>query len=158
MLRKQQQVAQQLKNMEQNYEKTFMVWGSSIGWLIFYTRLTQDVYCEGYEILGGHVEEATKILQKHNIDRVKFINEDMLQSDIQGVRILVLTSQCWDTSLKEKAYLKICWELNQEALVVDYCNDLSYYENFSMLTVVEGQVSWNHKQQFYIMGKVCNKQ
>lgn len=35
-----------------------MVWGSSLGWLVFFARLAHGWHAEGYELLGCLVNEA----------------------------------------------------------------------------------------------------
>jgi hypothetical protein len=40
---------------------TYMVWGSSLGWLLFYAAATFDVTCVGYELLATLADAAEQV-------------------------------------------------------------------------------------------------
>ncbi|DBA82014.1 TPA: hypothetical protein ACH3X1_007713 [Trebouxia sp. C0004] len=44
-----------------SHGKHFQVWGSSIGWLVFYAALTYGLQAVGYELLSCHVDTAQQL-------------------------------------------------------------------------------------------------
>ena len=68
--------------------------------------------------------------------------------------MVVLTSQCWDESLKTRVAERLASELKPGALVVDYGERLAREQAFGEpLAVVEAPTSWNAKQRFYVFQK-----
>ena len=66
-------------------------------------------------------------------DLATFVRGDMLDAPLgEAVRVVVLTSQCWDRSLHDRAARRLAEGLTPGALVVDY-----------------GGVSSNHARLFY---------
>ena len=71
-----------------------------------------------------------------------------------GAKVVVLTSQCWDESLKTRVAERLASELKPGALVVDYGKRLAREPAFGEpLAVVEAPTSWNAKQRFYVFQK-----
>ena len=71
-----------------------------------------------------------------------------------GAKVVVLTSQCWDESLKTRVAERLASELKPGALVVDYGERLAREPAFGEpLAVVEAPTSWNAKQRFYVFQK-----
>jgi hypothetical protein len=71
-----------------------------------------------------------------------------------GAKVVVLTSQCWDESLKTRVAERLASELKPGALVVDYGERLAREPAFGEpIAVVEAPTSWNAKQRFYVFQK-----
>ncbi|KAL0026385.1 hypothetical protein WJX79_005362 [Trebouxia sp. C0005] len=62
--------------------KDFQVWGSSIGWLVFYAALTYGLRAVGYELLSCHVDTAQQLASYFQVPGVSFHAKDMLKSDL----------------------------------------------------------------------------
>jgi hypothetical protein len=138
------------------------VFGSSIGWLVFYLSLGQRVRCVGYELLKGRVaiaESAAAAIGK-NGSQETFSNlfafgvKDATSANLTDVKLVVLTSQCWDQSLKTQIAEHLQKNLPTNALVVDYCDFLSRYQTaFASVGRVAAPTSWNEKQNFFVFQK-----
>jgi len=72
---------------------------------------------------------------------------------LRDTHILLMASQCWDDDLRSRVQKKLEVELPTDATVIDYTKCLSQSSEFEEVAVVEGQVSWNNKQGFYIYAK-----
>ena len=136
--------------------KIYCVYGSSIGWLCFYGNLTYGLRTVGYEILPNLVQVSKQIADKHDLRGLHFHVKDMLETDLEDIGILFLTSQCWDTELKKKTYHKIQRELPQDALVIDYSPALKHYEGFESILKCRAPVSWNSSQEFHCFVKTSS--
>ena len=86
------------------------------------------------------------------VPRVTFIAEDMLQSDLHNTSIVMLASFCWDQELHKQAAAKLCKELMQGAIVVDYSAQLG--DIFQQIARVQIPVSWNDHQAMYVYLKL----
>lgn len=131
---------------------TYKVFGSSIGWLAFYGSLTYGLKTMGYEILESLVIASRDIVDKYNLSNLEFKVQDMLEASLDETGILFLTSQCWDSLLKEKTYRKIQEELPPGSVVIDYSAELEEYLGKSALECV-APVSWNAQQTFHVFVK-----
>lgn len=98
----------------------YCVFGSSLGWLCFYGCLTFGLRCTGYELVQPLVALSRRLAERHNIHdghgpenagSVAFHNMDMLDANLQRVRILVLTSHVWDVPLLERLDAKLAKEV-----------------------------------------------
>lgn len=103
----------------------YCVFGSSLGWLCFYGCLTFGLRCTGYEIVQPLVALSKRLAERHGIggggcgdghaqkyaESVTFHHMDMLDADLQRVRILVLTSHVWDAPLLERLDVKLAQEV-----------------------------------------------
>ena len=132
-------------------DEIYSVWGSSTGWLAFYGHLTYGLRTVGCELLTYLVKVAREVACDHGVtgDGLRFEARDMLETDLGRTGILFLTSQCWDGSLKRKAYAKIARELPRDAIVIDYSADLSDYLGDPVHRCT-APVSWNDKQEFCV--------
>ena len=71
-----------------------------------------------------------------------------------GAKVVVLTSQCWDESLKTRVAERLTRGLPSGALAVDYGDLLAREPAFGEpVAVVEAPTSWNRKQKFYVFQK-----
>ena len=137
------------------------VFGSSLGWLVFYLALGQMVPCIGYEILEGRVEvanEAGDLLSDDDDNKFRdlfqFSVKDCNTVSLANVYICVLTSQCWDLSLKTKIAEHLALNLPKNALVADYGDFLKNAKEFGEpIKKVIAPTSWNDKQTFYVFKK-----
>ena len=73
--------------------RDYVVWGSSIGWLLFYGALGLGLRAVGYEILECLAAIAVETARAGKVENVEVHREDMLESDVSGAGIVVLTSQ-----------------------------------------------------------------
>eukprot|EP00736_Rhodelphis_marinus_P011508 Rmarinus@m.12691 len=128
----------------------FVVFGSSIGWMVFYGRICYDVRCVGYEIMPELHHVAESVTSDHSISEVKFHCEDMLQADLSRCGVLLLTSQCWDHELCHKVVAKISKEAALGTIVVDYSPNFDNNNAFRLVEKVRGCVSWNPSHTFYV--------
>ena len=68
-----------------------------------------------------------------------------------GAKVVVLTSQCWDESLKTRVAEQLARGLAPGALAVDYGDRLGREPAFGdPVAVVEAPTSWNRTQKFYV--------
>lgn len=149
-------------NKKQDSSLEIAIFGSSTGWLGFYTALalfpSSIVRITGYEILPSLVAAAQRIQRQycpesiiHSSSRLEFRCQDMLQADLRNTRVAVLTSQCWDAPLVCQVYQKLVNELPTEALVIDYAQHVDCPKaSLTLVDTVIVPVSWNARQQFYI--------
>lgn len=49
--------------------KEYVVWGSSLGWLVFYGALSRGLRSVGYELLPGLVAFAEQLAAEHQVRR-----------------------------------------------------------------------------------------
>ncbi len=139
----------------------YVVFGSSVGWLVLYGAITFGLKAVGFEILPELVKESEAVLSiaradlSNSID-VDFVCGDMLQADITQAGIIVLTSQCWDTTLTKLVHTKLSAECRRGCVVVDYVAGLDTIpaSTFSLCDTVLVPVSWNPKHPFYVFEKV----
>ncbi|KAL3151958.1 hypothetical protein ABBQ32_001083 [Trebouxia sp. C0010 RCD-2024] len=128
--------------------KQFQVWGSSIGWMVFYAALTYGLEAVGYELLRCHVDIAQGVAADFQVPHVSFHAQDMLQSDLRHTAILMLASFCWDKQLHTLALNKIQAELLRGSIVVDYTAALG--KCMKQIATVKIPVSWNSQQNMYV--------
>ena len=78
----------------------------------------------GYELLRCHVETSDAAAAAAGVplgDLATFVRGDMLDAPLgEAVRVVVLTSQCWDRGLHDRAARRLAEGLTVGALVVDY--------------------------------------
>jgi len=79
---------------------------------------------------------------------VTFHAEDMLKSELGRTSILMLASFCWDRHLYKQATAKLCKELLQGSIVVDYSDHLD--EHLQQIAKMQIPVSWNAQQIMYV--------
>ena len=132
----------------------YTVWGSSLGWLAFYGRLTYGLRTIGYEILEYLVELSSNLAEKYDLkdDSLHFEVRDVLETSLATTGILFLTSQCWDRALKSKVYSKVEKELPVGSIVIDYSSELKEYLGDAVAKCVAPS-SWNAEQAFHVFQK-----
>lgn len=135
-------------------ESKYMVWGSSVGWLLAYASITFGWSCIGYELLPYLVEVADELKHKLKLGTMETVQDNLLRSSLEGVGVLLIANQCWDRDLQQQAYGKITSELAQGSIVIDYVGHLSTYLG-QPIAVIEAGVSWNKAHKFYVYEKLC---
>ena len=148
-----------------------VVFGSSTGWLVFYAALAHGARSVGYELLEGRVATARAtartvlktgsedVDEKEEASRAEslfaFSSADATLAPLgDGAKVVVLTSQCWDESLKTRVAERLTRGLPLGALAVDYGDRLAREPAFGEpVAVVEAPTSWNRKQKFYVFQK-----
>eukprot|EP00741_Cyanophora_paradoxa_P003981 tig00000743_g3868.t1 len=83
----------------------FLVFGSSVGWLLFYAAalLGPLADVEGYEILPCLAARAEAVARREGCPaRIRTVVGDMLSADVSRARLVVLASLCWDPGLARK--------------------------------------------------------
>ena len=131
----------------------YAVWGSSSGWLVFYAALGLGVPSVGYEILKCHVDAARRVAAANDVseDLASFARGDATEAPLDGVRVVVLTSQCWDEALKTRVARRLAEDLAPGALAVDYGARLAQEAAFGEpIATVTAPSSWNAQQKFYV--------
>lgn len=73
-----------------------VVWGSSLGWLVFYSALTYGVKSRGVELLEGLCSISVEVARELGVEGASFCCGDMLQDGLADAKVLLLASQCWD--------------------------------------------------------------
>ena len=137
-----------------------VVWGSSVGWLVFYGALGLGMRSVGYEIVPCLGEFAEETRRMAGLDApgmrglVVFRQSDMLNSDLSKASVLLLTSQCWDSGLVQAACSKIAAELPKGSVAVDYGEALTEWLGEPVATVT-APVSWNEEQKFFVYRKAA---
>ena len=143
---------------------TFVVLGSSLGWLVFYGACVFGLPSEGVEILPLLCRTATETAAAAGLgDCVRFENADMLTHDLRGADIVMLASQCWDEELRRQLAGKLLNELAVGAIVLDYSDFLGGVVGrarrlwphvggncFREVNVVTAPVSWDAAHKFYV--------
>ena len=156
---------QKLRRLEER--SRCVVFGSSTGWLVFYAALAHGVRSVGYELLEGRVATARATARTAFsfsskarracswVGLLAFSSSDATLAPLGvGAKVVVLTSQCWDESLKTRVAERLASELKPGALVVDYGERLAREPAFGEpIAVVEAPTSWNAKQRFYVFQK-----
>lgn len=131
----------------------YAVCGSSTGSLVFFAAVLFGIESVGVEILP-YLWKVSKDVQRglQSPNRCcRFVCEDMLQSSLSRIKILVLTSQCWDHDLHDRVLVKLERELPVGSIVIDYKDRLRKSRCFQLVEHVEElQVSWNKRQSFFI--------
>ena len=140
----------------------YVVFGSSLGWLVFYGALTLRARShKGFEILQTLHDQACRV--KATVDEEPSISSamefhlvDMLTASLENVGLIVLTSLCWDEDLYDVTTRKLASELPRGAFVIDYRDGLLKSDAFhpAHSDVIRLPVSWNPEQRFYILKKV----
>lgn len=138
---------------------SYVVWGSSMGWLVFFAGLTFGVPCAGFEILQTLHDTATRtfdLLPSNYRSVVTFKNDDMLSSSLESVGIVMLTSYCWDAVVREAACERLARDLTAGSIVIDYGDRLSKFAEFGNRPIFTDvcPTSWNPKQRFFVYQKV----
>jgi hypothetical protein len=81
--------------------------------------------------------------EKHGASELAtFECADFLEAPLHAVRVLMLTSKCWDASLLERVDRKLEEELPLGALLVDYSPRLRSSEQFVLLETRDITCSW----------------
>jgi hypothetical protein len=137
---------------------SYVVWGSSTGWLVFFGSLTFfGVPSMGVEILQTLHDTATRVLDEmpSKYQSASFRNEDMLSSSLESVGIVLLTSCCWDESVHEAACERLAKDLLVGSIVIDYGDRLSNFPAFGKGPIFTEvcPTSWNPKQKFFVYQK-----
>jgi hypothetical protein len=73
----------------------------------------------------------------------------MLRSDLSGVGVIMLASQCWDRPLMDAVASKLEAELMEGAVVIDYTDNLRATFGAPALEI-EISVSWNPRQRMRV--------
>ena len=60
------------------------------------------ILAPGVELMSCRVEVARRVAESHCISDVEFIEGDILNSCVEDVELIMLTSQCWDRDLVMK--------------------------------------------------------
>lgn len=141
----------------------YVVFGSSLGWLVFYAAFTLRVDAVGYEIVAPIVRAAQQLADQHGptlgCGSASFHCQDMLSAPLDRCGVLFLTSRCWDKPLSDKLHAHLIARLPMSAVVVDYCDDLAR-AHFSAVKgergfVVVGRcvvpVSWDNNCTMFVM-------
>jgi hypothetical protein len=134
-----------------------MVWGSSIGWLAFFLFASGFSEVAGVEILSTFHQVAVDVKARvsaegNGCDMLDFLCMDLLDSDLNGVDLLLMTDWCWDEELVTKAAGKIASELKKGAIVISY-RGLDQHSGLQLLAQVTAPVSWNPRQKFMVYSK-----
>jgi hypothetical protein len=125
--------------------------GSSIGSLVFFTAALLGHACTGIEILPYLHHVANELHDQHKPTNCFFLQADVLTTTLRGVRLVVLTSQCWDPNLYDLVLRKLENELRVGGIVVDYRDGLTASKCFQLAERVSGlRVSWNQAHSFFI--------
>lgn len=140
----------------------YVVFGSSLGWLVFYGALTLRARTHrGFEILQTLHDQACRVRMIVNEEpsissTIEFHHADMLTASLENVGLIVLTSLCWDEEVYEETTRKLATELPQGAFVIDYRDGLlkSAAFNLAHSDMIRLPVSWNPEQRFYVFKKV----
>ncbi|KAG8465504.1 hypothetical protein KFE25_002811 [Diacronema lutheri] len=131
-----------------------IVFGSSLGWLCFYSTLTFGVPSRGYEVVTPLTILAGKVAASFELgEGCAFFNADMLTADLSQARVVTLTSKCWDKQLTASVYDKLQRELKPRSLVVDYSDALAVAHEFDVLARTTVAVSWSPAQMMAVMRK-----
>lgn len=77
-------------------EGAVVVWGSSLGWLVFYSALTYGVRSRGVELLEDLCTISVETARELGVEGVSFRCADMLDDSLDDAKVLLLASQCWD--------------------------------------------------------------
>lgn len=138
---------------------------------MFYAALAHGARSVGYELLEGRVATARAtartvlktgsedVDEKEEASRAEslfaFSSADATLAPLgDGAKVVVLTSQCWDESLKTRVAERLTRGLPSGALAVDYGDRLAREPAFGEpVAVVEAPTSWNRKQKFYVFQK-----
>jgi hypothetical protein len=92
----------------------------------------------------------SKAFPPHSSFHVTFVCQDMLETSLDHVQLLILTSQCWSRSLWHGLVAKLTRELASETLVLDYTSRLSSVPGFTIVASAQGSVSWHEHHRFYL--------
>ncbi|EKX53930.1 hypothetical protein GUITHDRAFT_132369 [Guillardia theta CCMP2712] len=128
----------------------FVVWGSSIGWFVFYANLTYGIVSRGVELLPTLHEIAMREMERNNLSGLSFTCGDLLFDELADVKILLLTSQCWDDTLRSPHPPGV--QLGADGGCAQSRHRLSGVSRHKV-SEVQGQVSWNDTQSFHIYRK-----
>lgn len=138
-------------------ELSFVVLGSSVGWLCFYVASVYGIPARGIELLPNLVNTAERIAHEVGIESVSFECNDVLKADLRGSKVLVLTSQCWDLLLITSLRSKLLKELPEGALIIDYtpmlgetCVDSHSMRALNLVCNATLPVSWDGAHTFWI--------
>ena len=139
-----------------NVSSRFAIFGSSIGLFSFFASLTDNVQTVNYEILPFLYSKAEKLRKQHKIDEqlVKFVNDDMLNCNLENVQLVMLMSMCWDATLCGALDKKIEEEMKTGSVVIDYTDRLSKSNSFALRSALTVACSWNQNQHIYVFEKV----
>ncbi|KAF0698197.1 Aste57867_11182 [Aphanomyces stellatus] len=142
---------------KQSHASSCTVFGSSTGSLVFYTALLCGIPVRGIEILPFLVQVATTTESTFQVSHATFHCHDMLETDLQHVRLLILTSQCWEARLMKKVVEKLTKELPHTALVLDYTQSLGSLTDgaFELVHTAVGSVSWHAQHTMYLFRKIA---
>jgi hypothetical protein len=83
-----------------------------------------------------------------------FVLADLLESDLVGVELVVLTDQCWDSALVDACRMHLAQGLESGAVVIAYTNALGQGDvgeaAFTLRATMQRPVTWNANQSFYV--------
>ena len=80
-------------------EGAVVVWGSSLGWLVFYAALTYGVKSRGVELLEDLCAVSSEVGRELGVVGAACHCGDMLLDSVADARLLFLASQCWDAGV-----------------------------------------------------------
>ena len=134
-----------------------VVWGSSVGWMVFYAALGLGCRARGVELLPAldAVARGVALREAHALaGRATLECGDLMRSDVSRASAVVLASQCWDEPLVAAAAAKLAVELPVDAAVVDYrCEAMLATGAFELVHEARLSVSWNDSQGLYVFVK-----
>lgn len=133
-------------------DRTVLVAGSSIGWFCYYAALGEGVPAVGVEILE-HLSHTAKSMQATaevpGAGEIQFYCGDVLDtapSIMHRAALVILASQCWDSTLHHKVIAKLREECSQFTVVVDFKRTCP----LPHMDLVRGPVSWDPGTAIYV--------
>ena len=119
-----------------NENPKVVIFGSSQGLLSFYSSALNYIFHKnnitviGYEILPYLYNKASSLLTEHwqlhcHIgNEVRFLNENMMNANVNDANIVILTSLCWDMKTRQNVAIKLSNEMKKpNSIVIDYRDD-----------------------------------
>lgn len=140
-------------------DSNFIVLGSSLGWLVFYTMLSSKPpkTALGIDLLKSQVNIAENIMSKYRVGNANFICRDALEylqeSYVPEIMdIVVVCSLCWPNLVRLQVFHLLSQKLLDGSLVVAYHEDGIQdifsikgicRSHFVLVSTIDAKFSWD---------------
>jgi len=136
-------------------DATFLVLGSSVGWIAFYAAFLFDFQVLGVEIVPYRVEIATELARQHGLEgKLGFLCQNAEDTDFSRARV-VWDSIGFGTTPRSSILLKVSLEAPDDVVVITYEKIPEQLENvYEECLVVAAPNSWTPQQRYFIYRKI----
>jgi precorrin-6B methylase 2 len=155
-------VAQLLNDLHLTVKDLFFDLGSGVGKVCVQVALTTPARAIGVELSQTRAQGAQRIkeeLLKHNIltdaNKLKFIEQNILNTDLSKATAIFMCSTCFSDSLMEALANKMATECKNGLRVITL-KDLPVHPQFNLVKTYELPMTWSQGSPVYLYELIKN--